>query len=324
MKKLISIVLPIYNVENYIEKCMESVLNQTYKNIEIILVDDGSPDNCPIICDQYVKEDNRVKVVHKENGGLSDARNAGIKVANGDYITFIDSDDYVDKDYVEFLYNTIEETDADIAIGGHRVIYDSGKIIEKETHENSVLEPKKVLERILYDDGIDLSAWGKLYKRYLFNDIKFPKGRLFEDSATTYMLVDKANKIAINSISKYNYIIRKNSISNAKFSPKKMDLITSTREMNEYVKNKYPDLKNAANRRLMYAYLSTLSQLAKCKEKYPKEEKEMTDYIKTHGNEILKDKRVPKRDKFGIISLKFGFGFYKFIWRLYLKITKRF
>lgn len=89
MKKLISIVLPIYNVENYIEKCMESVLNQTYKNIEIILVDDGSPDNCPIICDQYVKEDNRVKVVHKENGGLSDARNAGIKVANGDYITFI-------------------------------------------------------------------------------------------------------------------------------------------------------------------------------------------------------------------------------------------
>ena len=262
MKKLISIVLPIYNVENYIEKCMESVLNQTYKNIEIILVDDGSPDNCPIICDQYVKEDNRVKVVHKENGGLSDARNAGIKVANGDYITFIDSDDYVDKDYVEFLYNTIEETDADIAIGGHRVIYDSGKIIEKETHENSVLEPKKVLERILYDDGIDLSAWGKLYKRYLFNDIKFPKGRLFEDSATTYMLVDKANKIAINSISKYNYIIRKNSISNAKFSPKKMDLITSTREMSEYVKNKYPDLKNAANRRLMYAYLSTLSQLA--------------------------------------------------------------
>ena len=94
--------------------------------------------------------------------------------------------------------------------------------------------------------------------------------------------------------------------------------------MSEYVKNKYPDLKNAANRRLMYAYLSTLSQLAKCKEKYPKEEKEMTDYIKTHGNEILKDKRVPKRDKFGIISLKFGFGFYKFIWRLYLKITKRF
>ncbi len=324
MEKLISVVLPIYNVEDYLEKCMDSVLNQTYSNIEIILVDDGSPDSCPKMCDEYVKKDKRVKVVHKENGGLSDARNAGIKASNGEYITFIDSDDYVDKDYIEFLYNTIKKENADIAIGAHRVLYDSGKIIEKATHENSILKPKKVLERILYDDGIDLSAWGKLYKISLFEDIKFPKGRLFEDSATTYMLVDKSKKIAINSESKYNYIIRKDSISNAKFSPKKMDLITSTREMSEYIKNKYPDLENAANRRLMYAYLSTLSQLAKCKEKYPKEEKEMTTYIKKHGNEILKDSRVPKRDKFGILSLKFGFSFYKFMWRLYLKVTKRF
>lgn len=324
MEKLISVVLPIYNVEDYLEKCMDSVLNQTYSNIEIILVDDGSPDSCPKMCDEYVKKDKRVKVVHKENGGLSDARNAGIKASNGEYITFIDSDDYVDKDYIEFLYNTIKKENADIAIGAHRVLYDSGKIIEKATHENSILKPKKVLERILYDDGIDLSAWGKLYKISLFEDIKFPKGRLFEDSATTYMLVDKSKKIAINSESKYNYIIRKDSISNAKFSPKKMDLITSTREMSEYIKNKYPDLENAANRRLMYAHLSTLSQLAKCKEKYPKEEKEMTTYIKKHGNEILKDSRVPKRDKFGILSLKFGFSFYKFMWRLYLKVTKRF
>ena len=102
MEKLISIVLPIYNVEKYIEKCMDSVLNQTYKNIEVILVDDGSPDRCPKICEEYAKKDNRIKVVHKENGGLSDARNAGIKVANGEYITFIDSDDYIDQDYVEF------------------------------------------------------------------------------------------------------------------------------------------------------------------------------------------------------------------------------
>lgn len=324
MEKLISVVLPIYNVENYIEKCIESILNQTYSNIEIILVDDGSPDSCPEMCDEYAKKDKRVRVVHKENGGLSDARNAGIKVASGEYITFVDSDDYVDRDYIEFLYNTIEKENADIAIGAHRVLYDSGKIIEKATHENSILEPKEVLERILYDDGIDLSAWGKLYKMSLFEDIKFPKGRLFEDSATTYMLIDKAKKIAINSESKYNYIIRKDSISNAKFSPKKMDLITSTKEMTEYVKNKYPDLEKAANRRLIYAYLSTLSQLAKCKEKYPKEEKELITYIKKHGNDILKDRRVPKRDKFGVLSLKFGFRFYKFMWRLYLKITKRF
>ena len=112
MEKLISVVLPVYNVERYIIKCMNSVLSQTYKNIEIILVDDGSQDRCPEICERYAKKDKRVKVIHKENGGLSDARNAGIKVANGEYITFIDSDDYVDNDYVEFLYNTIEKTNA--------------------------------------------------------------------------------------------------------------------------------------------------------------------------------------------------------------------
>ena len=320
----ISVIVPVYNSEAYLENCLNSIIQQTYQNLEIILVNDGSTDGSAAICQRYKIQDPRVKVYHKSNGGVGSSRNRALEAVTGDYILFVDNDDWLELDHIESLYHLLKKADADIAIGGHRVIYDSGKIIEKETHENSVLEPKKVLERILYDDGIDLSAWGKLYKRYLFNDIKFPKGRLFEDSATTYMLVDKANKIAINSISKYNYIIRKNSISNAKFSPKKMDLITSTREMSEYVKNKYPDLKNAANRRLMYAYLSTLSQLAKCKEKNPKEEKEMTDYIKTHGNEILKDKRVPKRDKFGIISLKFGFGFYKFIWRLYLKITKRF
>ena len=320
----ISVLVPVYNAEKYIEKCIKSIINQTYKNIEIILVDDGSTDSSGKICDEYGKKDDRIIVVHQENKGLSGARNTGLDIAKGKYIMFLDSDDTFEKDACENLYNEIEKTNADIAIGAHRVLYDSGKIIEKATHENSVLEPKIVLERILYDDGIDLSAWGKLYKISLFEDIRFPKGRLFEDSATTYMLVDKAKKIAVHSESKYNYIIRKDSISNASFSPKKMDLITSTREMSEYVKNKYPDLEKAANRRLMYAYLSTLSQLAKCKEKYPKEEKEMTTYIKKHGNEILKDKRVPKRDKFGIISLKLGFNFYKFIWRLYLKFTKRF
>ena len=323
MEDLISVVLPIYKVEKYLEKCVESVIKQTYKNIEIILVDDGSPDNCPNLCDEYMKKDNRIKVIHKQNGGLSDARNAGINIAKGKYITFIDSDDYVDYDYVEFLYKAIKEANAQMSIASHRVIYDSGKIIEKATNENSVLEPEKVLERILYDEGIDLSSWGKLYLTSLFNNVKFPKGRLFEDSATTYLLVEQCDKIAIVSESKYNYIIRGESITTANFSPKKMDLITSTTEMTNYIKNKYPDLTRAANRRLMYAYLSTISQLANSKTKYPKEQNELVQYIKENGNMILKDKRAKRRDKFGILSLKLGFTSYKIIWKAYLKITKR-
>ncbi len=322
-KDLVSIILPIYKVESYLERCIESVRRQTYQNIEIILVDDGSPDNCGRICDSYAKQDERIIVIHKENGGLSDARNVGIQKATGKYITLVDSDDYIEEDYVEFLYKLIQENNAQISICSHTVLYENGTILPKSTHENSVLDAKTVLERILYDEGIDLSAWAKMYDKKLFEKVQYPKGRLFEDAATTYLLIDQCSKIAIGSESKYRYMIRNNSITSADFSPKKMQLITSTKEMSDYVKEKYPDLKNAANRRLMYAYLSTLSQLANCKKRYPKEEKEIVEYIRKNGNAVLKDKRAKKRDKFGIIALKFGFPIYRIIWRIYTKITGR-
>lgn len=323
MEELVTVVVPVYKVEKYIDKCVESILNQTYSNLEIILVDDGSPDNCGKICDNYIKKDVRIKVVHKENGGLSDARNAGIDIARGKYITFVDSDDYIDSEYVELLYKTIKKDKSDMAISSHKVIYENGTILKKATEEESVLKPKEVLKRILYGDGIDLSAWAKLYKIELFGEIRYPKGRLFEDAATTYKLVDKCKKISIISKSTYNYIIRKNSITNVNFSEKKMDLIISTEEMCNYVKEKYPDLEMAANRRLMYAYLSTLTQLIKSNKKNEKVEKKLYDYIKQNSKMILRDKNVPKRDKVAIISTKFGLGFFKIMWNIYEILTGR-
>ncbi len=323
MNDLITVVIPAYKVEKFLPKCLDSVLNQTYKKLEIILVEDGSPDNCGKICDDYAKKDKRIKVIHKENGGLSDARNKGIDQATGKYITFIDSDDYIDDDYVECLYKAIKEDNTKMSICSHRVVYDTGRIIEKETKERSVLDSKTVLARILYDDGIDLSAWAKLYDIGLFNNVRYPKGRIYEDSATTYKLIDLCDKVSINSLGKYNYIIRSDSISNNKFNTKKMDLITSTKEMTDYISKKYPDLQEACDRRLMYAYLSTLSQLANSREKYPQEQKILVNYIKKNSKKILKNKNVPKRDKMGIYSLKFGFKFYKFTWNFYKKITGR-
>lgn len=320
---LITIVIPVYNVENYLHKCVNSVINQTYTNLEIILVDDGSPDNCGKICDEYEKMDSRIKVIHKSNGGLSDARNAGIDIANGKYISFIDSDDYVDLDYIEFLYNQIFKYNTSIAICSHRVLYDTGKIIEKQTNEVSVLDSKKVLERILYDEGIDLSAWAKLYDINLFKDIRYPKGRLYEDSATTYLLIDKCDKIVIASKSKYNYMIRRNSITNNKFTTKKMDLIISTEEMANYIVKKYPDLKSAADRRVMYSYLSTLSQLANAKESHLNEEKKIITYIKANRYNVLTDKRTPKRDKLALLTTLGGYSIYKKFWVIYLMITGR-
>ena len=320
---LISVILPIYNVEPYLERAVDSIIKQTYRNIEIILVDDGSPDNCGNICDAYAKQDKRIIVIHKENGGLSDARNVGIKKASGKYITLVDSDDYVDDDYVEFLYSLIKNSGADMSICSHTVLYDNGTILTKATHELCVLDKKKVLERILYDDGIDLSAWAKMYDAKLFENVQYPKRRLFEDAATTYLLVDQCRKIAFGSESKYYYMIRSNSITTNNFSSKKLELITSTQEMTEYIKNKYPDLGNAADRRLMYAYLSTLSQLANCSERHLEEERFLIDYVKKNGLKFLKNKKVKKRDKFGIITAIMGFPIYKVSWNLYRKVTGR-
>lgn len=321
--ELISIVLPIYNVSTYLERCLKSICTQTYSNIEIILVDDGSTDNSGEICDAYAARDNRIVVVHKKNGGLSDARNAGIKIAKGKYISFVDSDDYVDCDYIEFLYNTLKSANAKMSICSHKVVYENGTILEKATNEMSVLSSEKVLERILYDEGIDLSAWAKLYDIDLFKEILFPVGRLFEDAATTYKLVYKAETIAIGSVSKYYYMMRGNSITNIGFSRKKIDLIKSTKEMSDFVTQKFPNLKKAGERRLMYAYLSTLSQLANSSTVDKEVESELMCYIKKKGNQVLFDKRSKNRDKVAILSTKFGFGFYKFIWHQYKILTGR-
>lgn len=319
---LISVVIPVYNVEQYLSKCIESVLNQTYRNLEVILVNDGSPDGSFKICEEYKLKDTRIKIINKDNGGLSDARNVGIENSSGNYITFIDSDDYIDDDYIDVLYKTLISYNADMSIASHKVIY-AKKCINKATGEKFCANSKEILEKILYDEGIDLSAWGKLYKKSLFNDIKFPTGRLFEDSATTYRLIDASRKIAVNSKSIYNYVIRSNSISNEKFSEKKLDLIISTKEMTDFIRKKYPELEKGCERRLMYAYLSTLTQLAKTKETNSSMQAKLMNYIKKNKGRVLKDKRIPKRDRIGIISTMLGFKFYKYMWKIYAILSGR-
>ena len=323
MEERISVIIPVYNVEPYLERCVTSVLEQTYPHLEVILVDDGSPDHCGDMCEAFREKDDRVKVLHKENGGLSDARNAGLDVATGDYVFFVDSDDFIEKDSVLTLLTALKEDGAEMAIGGHAAIYDSGTVLDRSTGERSALEPKKALERMLYDDGIDLSAWAKLYKRELFEGVRFPKGRLFEDAATTYKLMDKCQRISVHSLPQYNYMIRTNSITGTGFTPRKMDLIRSTEEMGAYVTEKYPDLEGAAQRRLMYAYLSTLSQLAMSTQSFPKEKKVLMEYIRKNGGKLLKDKNLPRRDQLGIVAALCGFGVYKTVWKTYFKVTGR-
>ena len=291
---LISVIVPIYKVEKYLDKCIESIINQTYKNLEIILVDDGSPDKSPKMCDEWSKKDKRIKAIHKENGGLSDARNAAIDIAKGEYITFIDSDDYVEENYVEFLYKNLIDNNADISMGKQYVRYPN-KVINTGSYNKYVVNAHDCFDKLLYSEDFDVSAWAKLYKTELFKNVRFPKGRVFEDAATTYRLIDKSKIIVLHSKPIYNYIIREDSISNNSFSEKKMDLITSTNEMCDYIINKYPDLEKGCNRRLMYAYLSTLTQLARTKKINKNYKIELMNYIKNNRSNIKRQKNSKKR-----------------------------
>ena len=231
MQPLITVIIPVYNIEAYIEKCIRSVIGQTYKNLEIILVDDGSSDNSGLICDKYAKKDTRIKVIHKKNGGLSDARNAAIDIAAGEYLTFIDGDDYVANSYVEMLYELINEG-YDISICGYKDIYETDSDIYEDTNEGIKVKPNKILKMsscealkmMLYQKFFDTSAWGKLYKNQLFGGgIRYPVGKLFEDLGTTYKLFLASKKIIYCDTKMYFYLQRGGSISNDKYNTRKND-----------------------------------------------------------------------------------------------------
>lgn len=211
MKDLISIIVPIYKVENFLNRCIESIVSQTYDNIEIILVDDGSPDNCPIICDEWAKKDGRVKVIHKKNGGLSDARNAGIDNASGEYVLFVDADDSIDVSLCEKVM-TFMRPEIDIVSFGYRRVYDDCGDPATGDMTFELYDNEEAFRRYINRTPFTHMAWDKLYRRTLFEGVRFIKGRLAEDMAMTYLLFAKARKVGHLNYSLYLYYIRENSI----------------------------------------------------------------------------------------------------------------
>ena len=245
---LISVVIPVYNVENYINKCLDSVIKSKYKNLQIICVNDGSTDGSLELLKNYKSKDTRVEVYSKTNGGLSDARNYGIKYAKGKYITFIDSDDYVTDDYFESLYNNLIKEDADISICGN--YRDELGNIKTANLNNvyEVLNSKDALKTLLLYDKIKhfwVSSWGKLYKTSLFEGMEFPVGKKSEDWFLIPQLFLKSNKIIYDSNPKYYYVFREGSITQTNSKPN-TDSIEATDFVLELVKKVYPDLVDEA------------------------------------------------------------------------------
>lgn len=313
---LISIVVPVYNVLPYLKRCIESIINQTYRNIEILLIDDGSTDDSGKICDEYEKQDIRVRTFHKCNGGLSDARNYGIEKANGKYISFIDSDDYIAQDYIEYLYSLIIKFNCNMSLCTHYVYWEDKRIKVIGNCSQEKLDAKSCLERMLYHDVIDTSAWGKLYHISLFENITYPKGKIFEDIATTYRLFLLSGNVACGYEPKYFYMMRKNSIVTNEFKLNKLDLITFTDEMACVVEKTYTDLHRAVIRRQVYARFSTLNQMLNTNE-YPNIRNELVEFIRNNRWEVLINKKANIRDKIAIILLMFGYPIYKLSWKIY-------
>ena len=291
MSKLISVIIPVYNMEKYLKRCLDSVLKQTYSNLEIIVVDDGSIDNSGKICDEYSKKDNRIKVIHKENGGISDVRNVGIENATGDYIGFVDSDDYIAEDMFETLYNLSEENSADISIVSFYEMYNGKLIGVRDDKSLTEMNKEEALKELLIDTNIQSYMWNKLLKRELFENLKFPLGKNFEDIATVLLIFERANKVVLLQDPKYYYLRRDDSIVGDRNTKTYKDYLEVIYDKYMYLKGKYPaiEIYNAYNYTINMVWVYTIICAFDLKEVFKvfdKDYKLLQEIVKEYNTEL--------------------------------------
>ncbi len=313
MNPLISVIVPIYKVEKFLGECVESILTQTYTNLEIILVDDGSPDNCGSICDEYAQKDSRIKVIHKQNGGLSDARNAGLIVFKGEYLVFVDSDDFMPKDSIEYMYNLAIKNDADLVIGGsEKFDENTGKIIWSTYNgaENVQVFDKAEAMKDFFINGC--ASWARLYKRKVHNNVFFPVGEINEDEAIVLTILENCEKIVKSNYVVYNYRYRENSITSVDFNKNKLAWYEHCENNLKYIELNYPALTDVAKSRCFVSVLYFLEVLSQCDKKlYNDLILEFKIILKSNYANILKNKFISLRIKLelSIINI-FGLNFY--------------
>lgn len=307
MKELITVVVPIYNVEKYLDKCIQSIINQTYRNLEIILVDDGSKDSSFMICDKYQTEDDRIQVIHKENGGLSDARNIGIDIAHGQYIMFIDSDDFIDLKMIEILYENLKQTDSDISLCGVNIVKNNK--IKKNNKENKleVFSRKQAYQNLYNYRALEtVVAWNKLYKIKIFDDIRYPKGKINEDAFIIHKLLEKIDKIVYTPQKLYFYIKRKGSIT-GNFNLKRLDELDAFEQRIQFFKEK--NMQELYEKSLYRYCASNRYCYIHVKDEKIKNKLDL-EFIKKY-NILKKSQYLSQKEKIKLYVLKNGLFIYK-------------
>lgn len=240
---LISVIIPVYNVEQYLRKCVDSILCQTHRNLEIILVNDGSTDHCGAICDEYASLDSRICVIHKVNGGLSSARNAGLDIASGDYYSFVDSDDWLEPDALAYLLTQAEEHSAEITVCGRIDEYE-GKSVPSAWDEPALLNKEQAILHLLTDPVMQSYAWNKLWKKSVFAGIRFPEGRNYEDVAVIHRAYERAERILCLPGAKYHYLQRSNSIVRNTSLRSRLDYWTSAKQRYDELRELWPQYQS--------------------------------------------------------------------------------
>lgn len=274
----ISIIVPVYNVEDYLPRCLNSILKQTIQEIEIILINDGSTDSSGDICDQFALKDSRITVIHQKNGGLPAARNEGIAHASGDYIGFIDSDDYIEADMYEKLYRACTQNNAKISMcGRHDVAPDGRKKATFTLKEPQIWSSKEAIRRILLWENIDSSACDKLFARAFFSEFRFPLGKYHDDIFFVPPVVHAAGKIVHIGEPKYNYYYRENSISKEPFSVRKWDLLEAVKSVETLILKEYPELQKEYDSFYYHnlLYLNSLLQAKNIRKKFEEEYRQL-------------------------------------------------
>lgn len=277
----ISVIVPIFNMEEYLERCLNSLVNQTYKNLEIILVNDGSTDKSLEICEKFKKNDSRIKIVNKENGGLSDARNFGLREVSGEYISFIDSDDFIELDMFEYIIEEMNKRNCDIGICGIYIDYENGKNIIKKNDKMEILSSTEGIIKLNSFSSFDMAVWNKIYRKEVIDNIYFPKGKNSEDYFVMVKYFHKAKKIIVLPEAKYHYFQRNNSISRGK--KLNYDFIEGSIAQKEYIYKYLPNLKYIADTAYAFSYIAVYNKSLEFETDIKKEN------VKKFKNEVRKN-----------------------------------
>ena len=316
----VSVIVPVYQVKEYLEECILSICNQTLRDVEIIIIDDGSKDGSEILCDELAKQDARIKVIHQKNRGLSAARNVGIEIAKGEYISFIDSDDCISADFLEILYNLCKETNSEISAVSYRRIDQNSKkeYLKKVSYDETIriFDRKQALIEHLITTSIDVIACNKMYKKEIFNNIRYPDGMLFEDMLTTYRLINEANRIAFVKAPLYCYRKRNGSIGNSVFKK-------SWYGMSDAIESAYGFVCRQSGKSddLICAYMkwkmAFVNKLILFKVDDEKTVTEIQNIIKKEFFTIIKNKRLELQRKIELILFAYSYKIYSYVYRCY-------